>query len=147
MIYDSSELLIDVSKLEIKYSELMKSYNIPYSPHITQFLEKLKHQVPGLNDEMIGKKFYVSLKTKSTKKVEECLQPQTLTDMMQKVTKEIRTKLRGTVTDFPGSFTNELSLPSELIVFLNLLLFGNSCDEFGFSLPVKAIAKIILYNV
>ena len=25
-----------------------------------------------------------------------------------------------------------------------LLLFGNSCDEFGFSLPVKAIAQIIL---
>ena len=67
--------------------------------------------------------------------------------MMQKVTKEITTKLRDTITDFTGSFTNELSLPSELMVFLNLLLFGNSCDEFGFSLPVKTIAQIILYNV
>ena len=45
---------------------------------------------------------------------------------MQKVTKEIiRSKLRATVTDFTGSFTNELSLPSELMVqFLNFLLFG-----------------------
>ena len=59
--------------------------------------------------------------------------------MMQKVAKEIRSKLRDTVTDFTGSFTNELSLPSELMVFLNLLLVGNSCDEFGFSLPVKTI--------
>ena len=66
--------------------------------------------------------------------------------MMQKVTKEITTKLRDTITDFTGSFTNELSLPSELMVFLNLLLFGNSCDEFGFS-PLETIAQIILYNV
>ena len=55
--------------------------------------------------------------------------------------------MRDTVTDFTGSLTNELSLPSELMVFLNLLLFGNSCDEFGFSLPLKANAQIILYNV
>ena len=126
---------------------MIKSYNIPYSPHITRFLEKLKHQFPGLNDQKISKKLYVSLKTKPTKEVEECLQPQTLIDMMQKVTKEIRTKLRDTVTDFTGSFTNELSLPSELMVFLNLLLFGKSWDEFGFSLPVKVIAQIILYNI
>ena len=52
----------------------MKSYNIPYSPHLTHFLEELKHQVLGLNDQEIGKKSYVSLKTKSTKEVEECLQ-------------------------------------------------------------------------
>ena len=139
MMYDSSELFIDVRNLEIKYSELMKLYNIPYSPHITRFLKKLKHQVPGLNDQTIVKKLYDSLKTKSTKEVEECLQSQTLIDMMEKVAKELRSKLRDTVTDFTGSFTNELSLPSELMVFLNLLLFGNSCDEFGFSLPVKTI--------
>ena len=54
--------------------------------------------------------------------------------------------MRATVTDFTGSFTNGLSLPSELMVLLNLLLFRNSCDEFGFSLAVKAIAQIILYN-
>ena len=66
---------------------------------------------------------------------------------MQKVTKEIRSKLRDTVTDFTVSFTNELLLPSEVMVSLNLLLFGNSSDEFGFSLPVKAIAQIILSNV
>ena len=40
----------------------------------------------------------------------------------------------------------ETSLPSKLMVLLNLLLFGNGCDEFGFSLPVKAIAQIILYK-
>ena len=40
---------------------------------------------------------------------------------MQKVTKEITLKLRATVTDFTSSFTNELSLPSELMVLLNLL--------------------------
>ena len=33
------------------------------------------------------------------------------------------------------------------MVFLILLLFGKSCDEFGVSLPVKAIAQIILYKV
>ena len=39
------------------------------------------------------------------------------------------------------------SLSSELMVFLNLLLFGNSCDGLEISLPVKAVAQIILYNV
>ena len=38
--------------------------------------------------------------------------------MMQKVSKEIRSKLNDTVTDFTGFFTNELSWPSELMVFL-----------------------------
>ena len=71
---------------------------------------------------------YISLKTKSAKEIEECLQLQILIDMMQRVMKEIRSKLRDTVTDFTGSFTYELLLPSELIVFLNLFLFGNGCD-------------------
>ena len=55
MIYDSSERFIDISNLKIKYSELIKSYHIPYSPHITCFLEKLKHQVPGLNDQKMAR--------------------------------------------------------------------------------------------
>ena len=59
MIYNSSEHFIDVSNLEIKYSELMKSCNIPYFPHITRILEKLKHHVCGLSYQKIGKKFYV----------------------------------------------------------------------------------------
>ena len=44
--------------------------------------------------------------------------------LMQKVT-----KLRDTVTGFTICFTNEFSLPSELIVFLNLLLFGSNCRD------------------
>ena len=48
--------------------------------------------------------------------------------MMRRVMKEIRSKLRDTVIDFTGSFTYELLLPSELIVFLNLFLLGNGCD-------------------
>lgn len=129
---------IDVSNLKIKYSELMKSYNIPYFPHITHFLGQLEHQVPGLNDQMIDKKLNVSLKTQPTKEVEESLQPQTLIDLMQKVTKETQWKLRDTVTDFTDSFTNELWLPSDL------MWFGETCDEFGFSLSVKAIVQIII---
>ena len=114
----------------------MKSYNILYFPQITRFLKKLKHQVLGLNDQKISKKLYVPLKTKSTKEV-ECLQPQTLSDTMQKVMKEIRSKLRDTVTDFAGSLTNELPWPSELMVFINSFLLGNICDEF----PVKQLLK------
>ena len=129
MICDSSELFINISNLEIKYSELMKL------------------QVPGLIDQRIGKELYVFLKTKSTKEVKECLQPQTLFEMMKKDTKKIRSDLRGTVTYFKGPFINELSLLPRLMMFLNLLLLGKCCDEFGFLLPVKAIAQIILYNV
>ena len=34
-----------------------------------------------------------------------------------------------------------------MVQFLNFLLFGNSCNKSAFSLPVKAIAQIILYNI
>ena len=61
--------------------------------------------------------------------------------------KEIRSKLRDTITDCTDSLTNKLSLSSELTVFLNLLLFGNCCDDFGILLPVKAIFQIILWNI
>ena len=54
----------------------------------------VKHQVPGLNDQKIGKKFCFFMKTKFTKEFEKCLQRQTLVDLMQNFTKEIRSKLR-----------------------------------------------------
>ena len=68
MIYDSSELSLDISNLATKYNELMKSYKIPYSTHTTSFLEKLKHHFPGLmiqNFLKIGEKLHVSLITKT----------------------------------------------------------------------------------
>ena len=78
---------------------------------------------------------------------EECLQTQTSTDLMQKVTKEIRSKLKNTITDFTVSFTNELLMAFELMVFSNFLFFGKSSDEFRFSMTVKLITQIILYIV
>ena len=74
--------------------------NIPCFSHIKRFLKKFKHLVPGLNHQKIDKKLYVFLKTKSTKEVAECLQSQTVIDLMQKVTKEIRSKLRATLYRF-----------------------------------------------
>lgn len=88
---------------------------------------------------------FVSLKNRSTKTVEVCLQPQTLIDMTQKVKKEIKSKMRDTVIDF-SAFTHELLLPS----------IGNS-SSIAFSLEIvamnwifaasKTIAQIVLYNV
>ena len=40
----------------------------------------------------------------------------------------------------------ESPLPSELLYLLNLLMNGSNHEEPGFSLPVKAVAQIILYN-
>ena len=82
----------------------------------------LSQKVPGLKDQKIGKKVYFSSKTKE---VEKFSKPQTLIDLMRNVPKEIRSKLRETVTDFTSSFTNELLLSSVLMEFLNLLQFGN----------------------
>ena len=78
----------------------------------------LSQKVPGLKDQKIGKKVYFSSKTKE---VEKFSKPQTLIDLMRNVPKEIRSKLRETVTDFTSSFTNELLLSSVLMEFLNLL--------------------------
>ena len=35
---------MDATELEKKYQNLLESYNIPYSPHITRFIEKLKQK-------------------------------------------------------------------------------------------------------
>ena len=53
MIYDSSEHFIDVSNLKITYHNIRTTvlYNIPHS-HVC-FLENLKHQPPGPDDQKI----------------------------------------------------------------------------------------------
>ena len=40
----------------------------------------------------------------------------------------------------------ESPLPCELLVLLNLLMNGSNHEDPDFSLPVKALAQIILYN-
>ena len=62
--------------------------------------------------------------------------------------KEIRSKLRDTVTDFTGSLTNKLSLHSELMVFLNspfpyVLKFAMHCD----SCINKSVNTAVLFQV
>ena len=51
---------------------------------------------------------------------------------------------------FDGSFENsfnEKSVPEELLIFVKLLVSGNSNElETGFSLPVNTISQLILYN-
>ena len=45
-----------------------------------------------------------------------------------------------------GHLWKKSPLPCELLVLLNLLMNGSNHEEPGFSLPVKALAQIILYN-
>ena len=77
---------------------------------------------------------------------EDLLKPQTLLELMEKIATQIRSKLRDTKNEFTGSFNEEVSVPSELMILLNLLMVGSSSNETGFSLPVKTIAQVILYN-
>ena len=66
---------------------------------------------------------------------------------MERISKEIRLKLRDLTNTFDGSFVEEPPLPDELLILLNLLVSGSSDDhENGFSLPIKTLAQIIFYN-
>ena len=109
----------------------------------------MKENVPGLTDTKLHGVNYVSLREKTGKDAEELLHPRTLYDMIERVSKEIRTKLKDVEYDFNGSFMGESNLPCELLLLLDLLMNGSSHDghdETGFSLSVKTLAQIIFYN-
>ena len=89
---------------------------------------------------------YVSIREKTGKDTEELLNPRTLCDMMEKISKAIRVKLKNAKNEFNGSFIEESPLPCELLILLNLLMNGSNHEEPGFSLPVKTLAQITLHN-
>ena len=132
--------------LRKKYAALMDAYNFSYIPHSTRFLKLLKESVPGLNDSKLHGVNYVSIREETGKDTEELLNPGTLFDMIERISKEIRIKLKNVKNEFNGSFMEEPPLPCELPFLLNLFMNGSNHEEPDFSLPVKALAQIILYN-
>ena len=135
-MHQSDEQFIVANVLEKKYATLMDACNLSYTPHGTQFLKLLKENVPGLNDSKLS----------GGKDAEELLNTRTLYDMMETISKAIRIKLKNVKNEFSGSFMEESPLPSELLILLNLLMDGSNREEPGFSLPVKVLAQIVLYN-
>ena len=145
-IHQSVEYFIAANVLEKKYAALMDAYNPSYTPHKTQFLKLLEENVSGLNDSKLHGVNHVSIREKTGKDAEEPLNPCTLHDMMERISKAIRIKLKDVKNEFNGSFIEESPLPCELLILLNLLMNGSNHEEPGFSLPVKGLAQIILYN-
>ena len=109
-------------------------------------MKLLKENVQALNDSKLYGVNYVSIREKTGKDAEELLNPGTLYDMMERIFKAIRIKLKNVKNEFNGSFMEESPLPCELLILLNLLINGGNHEEPAFSLPVKALAQIILYN-
>ena len=107
----------------------MDAYNLSYTPNSTQFLKLLKENVPGLNDSKIHGLNYVLIKEKTGKHAEELLNSRTLYDMMERIPKAIRIKLKNVRNEFNGSFMEESSLPCELLLLLNLLMNGSNNEK------------------
>ena len=82
----------------------MNVYNLSYTPHSTRFLKLLKENVPGLNDSKLHGVNYVSIREKTGKNAEELLNPRTLYDMMERISKAIRIKLKNVKNEFNRSF-------------------------------------------
>ena len=95
---------------------------------------------------MLHRVSYVSIREKIDEDADELLNPRTLYDMIERICKAIRIKLQNVKNEFNGSFIEESLLPCELLILLNLLMNGSNHEEAGFSLPVKTLAQIILYN-
>ena len=76
------------------------------------------------------------------------LQPDTLYALIDKVSQQIREKLKNARYEFDGSFdSSQEVVPPELIILIDSIVNGCSDDlEFGFSLPVETIAELIVYN-
>ena len=145
-IHQSDGEFIAANVLEKKYTALMDAYNLSHTPHSTQFLKLLKENVSSLNDSKLHGVDYVSIREKTGKDANELLNPRTLYDMMERISKAIRIKLKNLKNEFNGSFMEKSPLPCELLILLNLLMNGSNPEKPGFSLPVKALAQIILYN-
>ena len=54
---------------------------------------------------------YVSIREKAGKDAEELSNPRTLYDMMEKISRAIRIKLKSVKNEFNGSFMEESPLP------------------------------------
>ena len=124
----------------------MDVYNLSSTPHSTRFLKLLKENVPGLNNSKLHRANYVSLREKTGEDAVELLNPRTLYDMMERISKAIRIKLKNVKNEFHGSFMEESPMARELLILLNLLINGSNHEEPGFSSPIKFLAKIIFYN-
>ena len=88
----------------------------------------------------------MSIRQKTGNDAEELLDPRTLYDMMKRISKTIRIKLKNVKKEFNGSLMEVSPLPRELLILLNLLMSGSNHKDSGFSLLVKALVQIILYN-
>ena len=110
-IHQSDEQFIAANFLRKKYAALMDAYNFSYTPHSTRFLKLLKESVPGLNDSKLHGVNYVPIREETGKDTEELLNPGTLFDMMERISKEIRIKLKNVKNEFNGSFMEEPPLP------------------------------------
>ena len=128
-IHQLDEQFIATNVLQKKYAALMDAYNLSYTLHSTQFLKLLKENVPGLNDSKLHGLNYVLIREKTGKHAEELLNSRTLYDMMERIPKAIRIKLKSVRNEFNGSFMEESSLPCELLLLLNLLINGSNHEN------------------
>ena len=88
----------------------------------------------------------MSIREKTGKGAEKRLNPRTLYDMMERISKAIQIKLKNLKNEFNGSFMEESLLPYEMLILLNLLMNRSNYKEPGFSLPVKALAKFFVQS-
>ena len=94
-MHQSHEQFIAANILEKKYAPLIDAYGLSYTPHSTCFLKLLKENVPGLNDSKLHRVNYVLIKDKTGKDAEEFLNPCTLYDKMERISKAIPIKLKN----------------------------------------------------
>ena len=73
------------------------------------------------------------------------LRPESFMDMTERVTEQIRTN----ISEIKYMFDKESDvLPPDLLILIHLVIKGSSnhISQVGFSLPVKTIAQLIVFN-
>ena len=142
-LYRRTETLIDLSEVEKQYIELLDSYNIAQSSHITNFFKSLQNEIPDLVDHLAGRKKYVSYKRKLDRNFDTLVQPEVLYDLIAQVAQQIREKLDNVMYEFVAPNV----IPPELTIIIDSIINrGRTYLELGFSLPVETIAQLIVYN-
>ena len=82
-----------------------------------------------MNDSKLHGVNYVSIREKTGKDTEERSNLRTMFDIMERMSKPIRIKLKNMKNEFDGSFMKESSLSCELFTLLNLLMTGSNHEE------------------
>jgi len=145
-----------VNPLEKMYAQFLCHDNIPYTPHVTRFAERLKHGLltsyrnnNGVEVRTIERSVKLCFSSDIDEIIERESTPSTLVESIINVIAPIRNSMSKMKNNFANSFppnSQDSSVPIELQVLCSLLIDGCDPQLKGFSQSSKTVSQLIMYQ-